>query len=288
MRAFGPEETSASEEIDIIRLMDTVTRSVRFYAKRGLNISVERPPDAIPSVRAKSHTLIRSLFLVFVELFDAAADSGIELSVKLSLHHEQAWVTLTLMVSAGPFSLPTVLLAQLEKGGAMMRHIVEAGGTLTHVLDHQGNLSVSISLPVADEGRRSSLPPHKQKISRRGTILIAEDEAAVIRSLRRVLERNHDILAVRTGEEAIELLKDTPQIEVVIYDVSMPRVPGPVFFEEIKRFNSLIAEKIVFVRGGAYDTEITEFLARTENPVVDKPFDLPKLSDVISLLLQPE
>ncbi|MCP4603584.1 MAG: response regulator [Proteobacteria bacterium] len=284
LRAFAPEETHLLEEIDLLRVLDMVVRSVRFYAKRGMNVTLDRPSDDIPLVLVRSHYLIRSLFLVFVELVEASLDSGIDLHVNLALKAEDDLVTFTLTVTAGPFSLPTVLLAQLEKGGALTRHVGRAGGELSHAVDHNGNLSMSITLPkVKDPSKsipsRSTMPP------RRGTILIVDDEVAVIRSLRRLLERNHDVLGSRTGEEALDALKSNPGIEIVLYDVSMPRLGGPEFFEELKRLHLPVSDRVVFVTGGVTDAEMSRFLAETPNPVIEKPFDLSLLNDLLASML---
>ena len=291
LKVFGPEETVAFEQVNLLRILDTVSRSVRFYAKRGINIFFERPENEIPLVRARSHHLTRVFFLIFVELFDASQESGIELGVEISLQTETPTVYLSLVVTAGPFSLPTVLLSQLEKGGTLAGQVADAGGVLIHEVDHQGNLSMTIALQES-KGHGASrtassiaAPPFAPAPHRRGTILIADDEVAVIRSLRRVLDRYYDIFAARSGEEALDILRANPQIEVVLYDVAMPRMDGIEFYKEASRQGLQQAERIVFVKAGSYDPEVMNFLAQTDNPVVDKPFDIPVLNDVIASML---
>jgi CheY-like chemotaxis protein len=285
LKVFGPEETSLFEEVDLLRILDTLGRSVRFYAKRGINIIFERPENEIPLVRARSHHLTRVLFLIFVELFETSQESGIELSVHISLKRERGSVHLAIVVTAGPFSLPTVLLSQLGQGGTLAGQVSDAGGDLSHLVDHQGNLTITISLKESSGHavpRASSIAasPH-----RRGTILIADDEVAVIRSLRRVLDQYYDIFAARSGDEALEILRTNPQIEVVLYDVAMPRMGGIEFYDEMLRQGMSQAHRVVFVKAGSYDPEVMAFLAETSNPIVDKPFDIPSLNDLIASLL---
>ncbi len=285
LRAFAPEETHMLEEVDLLRVLDMAVRSVRFYAKRGMNVTLERPDNHIPLVQVRSHFLIRSLFLVFVELIEASLDSGIELNVALAIKTEDNLATLILTVTGSPFSLPTILLAQLEKGGALTRHVEQAGGELSHIVDHNGNLSISITLPcVKDMTKeipfRTSVP-----LSRRGTILIVDDEVAVIRSLRRLLEKDHDVLGSRSGEEALDTLKANPGIEIVLYDASMPRLSGPEFFEELMRLHLSVADQVIFVTGGATDAEVTRFLAETSNHVIEKPFNIANLNELLATML---
>ncbi len=287
LKVFGPEETSLFEQVNLLRILETVSRSVQFYAKRGINIIFERPEDEIPLVRARSHHLTRVFFLIFVELFDASQESGIELSVEISLNVEDGVVYLSIIVTAGPFSLPTVLLSQLEKGGTLEGQVADAGGVLTHSVDHQGNLSMTIALK---ESAAHTTPKAASSIAaaphrRRGTILIADDEVAVIRSLRRVLDQYYDIFAARSGEEAIDILRTNPQIEVILYDVSMPRMDGYEFYEELSRQGMTGTGRIIYVKAGSYDPEMMAFLSENKYPVVDKPFDIPMLNDLIASML---
>ncbi len=200
LRAFTPEETPLLEKLDLLPVLGMVVRAVRFYAKRGMNVVLERPRGPLPLAVTKSHYLIRSLFLILVELVEASIDSGIALNVLFGLDATDDTVTLTITITAGPFSLPTVLLAQLEKGGALTRHITTANGKLSHVVDHKGNLVIEITLKSAEHADEPDEELRAQAPHRRGRILIADEEVAVIRSLRRLLEQNHDVLAARTGE----------------------------------------------------------------------------------------
>jgi CheY-like chemotaxis protein len=285
LKAFGPEETALFEKVNLLRILDTISRSVRFYAKRGINIIFERPEDEIPRVRARSHHLIRVFYLIFAELFEAAQKSAVELSVEISLTADEGTVYLFVVVNAGPFSLPTVLLSQLEKGGALADQATDAGGELSYSVDHQGNLSIAVAFKESQRHSVSRAGSAAAVPYRRGTILIADDEVAVIRSLRRVLDQYYDIFAARSGEEAVDILRTNPQIEAVLYDVSMPRMGGIEFYEEVIRQGISRAERIIFVKAGSYDPEMTAFLSETTNPVVDKPFDIPMLNELIASLL---
>ena len=287
LQAFSPEESNVMEETDLLRILDTVDRSVGFYARRGIHINIERPELEVPLIRVRGHQLTRVLFLILVELFEASVESGIELGVRIFIQQGKQQLHLTIVVSAGPFGLPTLLLSQLEKGGALAQQVSEAGGTLSHGVDHEGNLSMTISLRVALGTTGTKTPssiaaaPHH----RRGTLLIADEDVAVIRSLRRVLDQFYDIFAARSGDEALEMLRSNPHIEVVLYDISMPRLSGIQFFKKVKSKNPSFAERIIFVKAGSIEPDSTDFLARIKNPVVDKPFDLPQLNDLIGSMM---
>ncbi len=286
LKVFGPEETALYEQVDLLRILDTLSRTVRFYAKRGINIIFERPEVEIPPVRARSHHLTRVLFLIFVELFETSQEAGIELNVEISLKRDLGSVHLAIIVNAGPFSLPTVLLSQLEQGGTLGGQVADAGGDLSHLVDHQGNLTITLSIKESSGPTAAPRPSSiAGSLHRRGTILIADDEVAVIRSLRRVLDQYFDIFAARSGDEALEILRTNPQIEVVLYDVTMPRMGGIEFYNEMLKQGMNKEHRIVFVKAGSYDPEVMAFLAETSNPIIDKPFDIPRLNDLIASML---
>jgi CheY-like chemotaxis protein len=287
MRAFAPEESQQLEVVDILRVIDMVSRGMRFFAKRGIRVTLERPDDTIPLVTARSHHLIRSLFLILVELVEASFDSSIDLDVHLTLATTEDHVTLSITVTAGPFSLPQVLLAQLEKGGALARQVAEAGGELIHSLDHQGNMTIGLVIPVASAAPRSStnVPTVSAPPRRRATLLICDEDAAVIRSLRRLLERDHDILAARTSDEVLTIMRSEQDIDLLIYDASLPRMTAPEFYGLLNRTHPAMTKRVIFASGGAHEVEVADFLRTGKVNVVEKPFDLQMLNEMISAMI---
>jgi CheY-like chemotaxis protein len=127
----------------------------------------------------------------------------------------------------------------------------------------------------------SSVPP-----SRRGTILIVDDEVAVIRSLRRILQIDHDVFAASSGEEALRIIQSNQEIDIILYDISIPRLGAPEFLDALKRIHYPSSERVVFVSGGSTDIDVSLFLQETPNQVIEKPFNLPELNEIIAAMLK--
>jgi CheY-like chemotaxis protein len=287
LQAFAPEETFGDEEVDLQRVLEMVVRSVRFYAKPAISVELVHPRDAVPLVRCRSHYLIRSLFLILVQLVESATRAGRELEVRMSTRTDRDEVHLGIAVATGPVSLPAVFLAQLESGGALARHVSHAGAKLDHAVDASGNLTMELAFPALREPRRSVPPPPLPSTpGRRGTILVVDDDLAVIRSLRRVLSRRHDVLAASSAEEALDIVGANQAIDVVLCNVFLPEMGGPDLYREMKRQQHPAAERLVFITGGAVDGEISRFLAATTRPVLEKPLDIPLLKSLIAALIQ--
>ena len=79
-----------------------------------------------------------------------------------------------------------------------------------------------------------------------------DDERNVLRSLERIfLDDDYVILTAASGEEGLELLSDSPQVQVVISDYRMPGMNGVEFLKEVF---SRHPESIRIVLSGYADT----------------------------------
>jgi len=63
-------------------------------------------------------------------------------------------------------------------------------------------------------------------------ILIVDDEESNLRTLRRILRPEYDVLTTTSGFEGIEILKNTNDIALIISDQRMPTMTGSQFFQE--------------------------------------------------------
>ena len=103
-------------------------------------------------------------------------------------------------------------------GGSMAVETAEGAGT-----------TFTITLPLAagpaDHAGAGAGPAPRQ---RRATILLAEDEDAVRRSVQRLLERDgHRVLAAPDGAAALQLLVERAgQVDLVLTDATMPVLGG--------------------------------------------------------------
>jgi two-component system NtrC family sensor kinase len=65
-------------------------------------------------------------------------------------------------------------------------------------------------------------------------ILCVDDERNVLRALERIfLDEDYEILTAASGEEGLQVLGDSPQVQVVISDFRMPGMNGVEFLKEV-------------------------------------------------------
>lgn len=83
-------------------------------------------------------------------------------------------------------------------------------------------------------------------------ILCVDDERNVLRALERIfLDDDYEIMTAASGEEGLQLLHESPQVQVVISDFRMPGMNGVEFLKEV--FNCH-PETIRIVLSGYADT----------------------------------
>jgi CheY-like chemotaxis protein len=158
-------------------------------------------------------------------------------------------------------------------GLPIAKDLVEAmGGTIELASEGRGAV-VRLRFPRAEGNATIESTPSP----RRARILVVDDEPAIGRALTLALGEVHDVVAVHGGLAAIELLARDSAFDVILCDVTMPDLTGPAVFERLPS----LADRFVFITGGAPDRATARALTATGRPILQKPFTM---SDVESLV----
>jgi len=163
--------------------------------------------------------------------------------------------------------------------------VTELGGTL-HVESELGRgTRVHVSLPgdvaVAPRPSRPSPVPSAAPAQVRARVLVVDDEAPIRRSLQRVL-REHDVVTVGSGREAKALLERDARFDVVLCDLMMPEMTGMELHAWLTTQHPSLAERVIFVSGGAFTPSAAEYLERVKTPQLQKPFDTSRLKALVA------
>jgi CheY-like chemotaxis protein len=119
------------------------------------------------------------------------------------------------------------------------------------------------------------------KTARDGRVLVVDDEVAVGRTIQRLLGDRHEVVALASGAEAVELLLGGADFDVILCDMSMPEVTGIDVYVRSTEARSELASRFVFMTGGSFAASTRDFLERSPNEKIDKPFDLAVLRAVV-------
>ncbi|MFY0564635.1 two-component regulator propeller domain-containing protein [Archangium lansingense] len=119
----------------------------------------------------------------------------------------------------------------------------------------------------------------------RGRLLVIDDEPLLLAALSRTLAPEHEVAAFRGARPALERLRAGERYSLILCDVMMPEMTGLELYETLVRELPGQAERVVFLTGGAFSEEARAFLATTQRPCLDKPFEPEALRARIHALL---
>ncbi|MGD0679954.1 MAG: ATP-binding protein [Polyangiaceae bacterium] len=169
------------------------------------------------------------------------------------------------------------------------RIIASLGGEITVRSQVNAGTTFRIELPVApvDSAPDQFLAPGSQpsQPSRRGRVLIVDDDPLVRAALGRVL-RDHDVSLARGGREALDLLASGLHFDVILCDLMMPEMTGVDLHTEVGRRFPGVSDQMVFMSGGAFTAAARDFLDRVPNHRLEKPCDAQALRAVVNGLLR--
>lgn len=105
---------------------------------------------------------------------------------------------------------------------------------------------------------------------RRLSIIIIEDETALLQPLRRMLGDQHDVLTFSDSTDGMRCLIEREPPDIIICDVNMPEVDGIELFKQVTRVRPFLAERFVFLTGGDSD-ELATLMAKSPTRILEKP-----------------
>jgi two-component system cell cycle sensor histidine kinase/response regulator CckA len=126
--------------------------------------------------------------------------------------------------------------------------------------------------------------PHDSEMApstRRGRILIVDDEPALGPSLAIALSDEHDVVSARSGREALELLAKDDRFDLILCDLMMPDVTGMEVYEKLKVDRQELADRMIFVTGGSFTRRSSEFLETIAQRMLEKPFDVQRVRELL-------
>ena len=147
-------------------------------------------------------------------------------------------------------------------------------GTTMRVVFPAGQLAAPTSAtPIFALGR--TLAP--------ASVLVVDDEPDICDLIEAALA-GHRVVSATSVEAALEAI-EIENFTVVVCDLMMPVKTGMDLFNEATTKSPELDGCFVFVTGGAYTQEARVFLDRTSAPVLEKPFRLQHMREVVEDLI---
>ncbi|WP_160011997.1 cell cycle histidine kinase CckA [Rhizobium sp. 18055] len=129
-------------------------------------------------------------------------------------------------------------------------------------------------------------PEQPEDLTGSAVILLVEDEEAVRRGGKRMLEtRGYTVHEAGSGVEALDIMEELDgKVDIVVSDVVMPEMDGPTLLRELrKKYPDM---KFIFVSGYAEDAFARNLPPESKFGFLPKPFSLKQLAVVVKETLE--
>jgi PAS domain S-box-containing protein len=156
-------------------------------------------------------------------------------------------------------------------GLSICHHIVsDLGGTIELGAPSGSGALFRVVLPAYD-GPVSS-PASGPRSVERLRVLVIDDEPTLANAVGRMLQDEHHVDVVTSGEAALRRLEAGEDYDAILCDLMMAGVGGMDVYAKLAAARPALARRLVFMTGGAFSANARRFLGEVENACLDKPF----------------
>ncbi len=129
--------------------------------------------------------------------------------------------------------------------------------------------------------------PHSDALPpRRGRLLVIDDDEKVGQALAGLLRADHDVEVSVEPRAIAKRLLAGERFDAILCDLMMPEMTGMELHATVAKKVPEQAERFVFVTGGAFTPAASDFVGRTSNTVLEKPYDLRALRAALAVHLR--
>mgnify|MGYP002363314360 FL=1 len=290
IKAFSREEPSEPAPLALAPIVDGALQLSRKQLTE--HATIVRDYRRVPAVLGDATRLGQVVLNLLMNAAQALHGCNPELNrvvIAIFCEENSAGTTVCLEVrDSGPGIRPEVLPRVFDPffttkavgegtglGLSICHGIVTAlGGTIRIFSELGRGTTVRVTLPATDQAPPLATMPPLPPATRRLRVLIVDDEPTVANALRRALAREHEVTAVFAAEDALQLADQHTEFDVVLCDLMMPGLSGADLYEALKERAPTLAQRMVFMTGGAYTRTARAFVEHPARILLDKPFDL--------------
>lgn len=189
----------------------------------------------------------------------------------------------------------SVCHAILEQHGGTLtaenRNPGERGARFTALLPYLERRATARTIPDLPKGELAPSIGIGTRAPRR--VLIVDDEGPIRVAIRRYLQRvGWTVQEARDGREALELLGMddggrfcADEYDAIVTDLKMPGITGMEIHDRLAAVSPETVAKLIMITGDTASPEVAEFVGRLRQPLIQKPFDMRTLADLLDRLV---
>ena len=163
------------------------------------------------------------------------------------------------------------------------RIVTGIGGEIAVASELGVGTTFKITLPASQGEPEALVPlPVVAASSRRGRVLLVDDDQMLGNAVGRSLSSQHDVKVLSSAQDALDCIVAGERFDIILCDMMMPVVTGMDFYERLRVSTRDQADRIVFLSGGAFTVGAREFLDRVPNVRLEKPFEVKELRALVN------
>lgn len=253
---------------DVVELTQPRWRDLTIAEGRPVDVAVEKRPDAVV---AGNPSELREVLVNLVHNAVDAMPNGGTLRFSTAVADDTCYLRVTDSGTGMPDDIrhrifDPYFTTKGERGtglGLSVSHsIIRRHGGDIEVHSRTGGpergttFIISLpALPKIDAARPASLPPTAHA-NGRARILVVDDEANIREILAEILMNgDHEVVTAADGAEALHLLRERSDFDLVFTDLGLPGMNGYEVASEIKRINPALPVGLVTGWGATLDAD---------------------------------
>lgn len=171
-------------------------------------------------------------------------------------------------------------------GLAITAEIVNKHGGEIHVTSKENiGTCFEIILPARKIAAQKVKPKTKTKTLPKpdgsGRVLVIDDEKLICLTYKAFLKKENEVVTAISGQEALALLEKDQDFDVIICDLMMPKMDGAEVFKKVCERWPDLTKKFIFSSGGAFTSQMKDFVDCIDSIVLEKPVDFDYLMEVV-------
>lgn len=131
---------------------------------------------------------------------------------------------------------------------------------------------------------RSPVGHAPETASRRLRVLIVDDEAFIGAVFERLLRDDHEVVAFTDPHAALAAVLAGERFDFAFCDILMPEMCAWDFFPALRAADPALAERTLFVTGGAFTRRAEQFVAENRWRTLEKPVEVETIRRMLARL----